>query len=126
MRPGNPFKRRRVSLTSLIDVIFLLLLFFMLSSTFSTYSDLELFGAGTGDRATGSRPAFLQMTADKFRLNGKGVDAETLSNALAALKAENDVNALVLSVGAEASAQQLVDAMVILRSVDGLTVQIIQ
>ena len=34
--------RRRLGLTPLIDVIFLLLLFFMLSSTFSRFSDLSL------------------------------------------------------------------------------------
>lgn len=34
--------RKRLSMTPLVDVIFLLLMFFMLSSTFSKYSALEL------------------------------------------------------------------------------------
>ena len=35
----RPARRRRLPLTPLIDVIFLLLLFFMLSSTFTRFSD---------------------------------------------------------------------------------------
>ncbi len=34
--------RRRISLTPLIDVIFLLLMFFMLSSTFARFADLDV------------------------------------------------------------------------------------
>ena len=41
-------RRRRLSMTSLIDVIFLLLLFFMLSSTFTRFAELELAAGGTG------------------------------------------------------------------------------
>lgn len=126
MQLESTFRRRRISLTSLIDVIFLLLLFFMLSSTFSSYSDLELFGAGTGGRSSESRPAFLQLKSDLIRLNGRAVEASDLERALLSLKNEHDINALVFSVGADASAQDLVDTMVILRSVDGLAIQIIQ
>ena len=43
MRLESPgYVRRQISVTSLIDVIFLLLLFFMLSSTFSKFADVEL------------------------------------------------------------------------------------
>ena len=41
-------RRRRLSMTSLIDVIFLLLLFFMLTSTFTRFSEVELTAAGSG------------------------------------------------------------------------------
>ena len=41
----------RLSMTSLIDVIFLLLLFFMLTSTFSKFSEVELAAEGTSDEA---------------------------------------------------------------------------
>ncbi|MEX0280950.1 MAG: biopolymer transporter ExbD, partial [Arenibacterium sp.] len=43
MRNVAPRRRRVVSLTALIDVVFLLLLFFMLTSTFSSFGEIELF-----------------------------------------------------------------------------------
>ena len=39
-------KRKPLSLTSLIDVIFLLLLFFMLTSTFTRFARVEIFRRG--------------------------------------------------------------------------------
>ncbi|WP_367714863.1 biopolymer transporter ExbD [Nitratireductor sp. GISD-1A_MAKvit] len=42
-------RRKPLSLTSLIDVIFLLLLFFMLSSTFTRFASVEISG-GAGFR----------------------------------------------------------------------------
>jgi biopolymer transport protein ExbD len=48
-----------VTLTPLIDVIFLLLLFFMLSSTFTRFAEVPLTNAGGGvaDRAAAALPA---------------------------------------------------------------------
>ena len=44
-------------MTSLIDVIFLLLLFFMLTSTFSKFAEIELAAATSGaGAATGAKP----------------------------------------------------------------------
>ena len=57
MRVDTPrFARRRLGLTPLIDVIFLLLLFFMLSSTFSRFSQVPVEGGAAGG-GTGNRPA---------------------------------------------------------------------
>ncbi|ANG61716.1 biopolymer transporter TolR [Marinobacterium aestuarii] len=43
-----PARRRAISLTPLIDVVFILLLFFMLSSTFTQWRQLDLAVPGTG------------------------------------------------------------------------------
>nr|WP_067287995.1 biopolymer transporter ExbD [Marinobacterium profundum] len=43
-----PARRRAISLTPLIDVVFILLLFFMLSSTFTQWRQLDLVVPGTG------------------------------------------------------------------------------
>ena len=44
-------QRRRASITSLIDVIFLLLLFFMLASTFSKFSEIDIAVASAAGRS---------------------------------------------------------------------------
>ena len=49
-------------MTPLIDVIFLLLLFFMLSSTFTRFSDVEMeIGGGGGGATTVDGAAFLRL-----------------------------------------------------------------
>ncbi|MEM8921756.1 MAG: biopolymer transporter ExbD, partial [Pseudomonadota bacterium] len=42
-------RRGRSSITSLIDVIFLLLLFFMLASTFTRFSEVDIAAASASD-----------------------------------------------------------------------------
>jgi biopolymer transport protein ExbD len=119
-----PFRRRKLSLTSLIDVIFLLLLFFMLSSTFSQFSEVELATAGQG-RASSSdtRPIFVQLRVDSLRLNAREVPLDGLAEALAALM-EGEARALV-STGADVTAQRLTDLLMALRGIPGLSVQVL-
>lgn len=75
-------KRAAIGLTSLIDVIFLLLLFFMLASSFSRYQQLSVSSAAAGTGA-GARPALLRLHGDgKMDLNGVPVDADALDEAL--------------------------------------------
>ncbi|HSF64459.1 MAG TPA: biopolymer transporter ExbD [Paracoccaceae bacterium] len=49
------FRRRALSLTSLVDVIFLLLIFFMLATTFTRTTDLPLAGGWPGQVARQTR-----------------------------------------------------------------------
>jgi biopolymer transport protein ExbD len=48
-----PAARRRLSLTPLIDIVFILLLFFMVATSFSQHTDVSiaLAGSGTGNAA---------------------------------------------------------------------------
>jgi len=119
-----PFRRRKLSLTSLIDVIFLLLLFFMLSSTFSQFSEVELASAGQGQAAVSeSRPIFVQLREDGLRVNARAVPLDGLAEALAALM-EGEARALV-SAGADVTAQRLTDLLLALRGIPGLSVQVL-
>jgi len=122
--PRAPFRRRKLSLTSLIDVIFLLLLFFMLSSTFSQYSEVDLATAGTGRGVVSeTRPIFVQLRADSLSVNARAVPLDGLAEALAPLT-EGKARALV-STGAEVTAQRLTDLLLALRSIPGLSVQVL-
>ena len=70
-------QRRRASITSLIDVIFLLLLFFMLASTFSKYSEIELAslpgGAPAEDSAEDTQSLRIEASRAPARLRRIGL-----------------------------------------------------
>ena len=121
MRNTAPFVRRPMSMTPLIDVIFLLLLFFMLSSTFSRFAELELSSATAGT-ASSTEPVervFVQLGPDRIALNGAVVTLDDLA-------AQIETGQVLVSLDAEASAQRLVDLLVRLRGRDGLTVTVLE
>ncbi|MCY0094953.1 biopolymer transporter ExbD [Hoeflea sp. J2-29] len=119
--------RRQISMTSLIDVIFLLLLFFMLSSTFSRFADVELgTGGGSAAAASDATPAFVKLSDGRLSLNGSALPVEALGAELARQQSANGINQLILSVDETASSQQLVDVLLIARKLPGLSLQIVQ
>lgn len=107
-----PIRRgRRLSLTSLIDVIFLLLLFFMLSSTFTKFSEVEITGGRSGFNAASQRPdIIINLTKDDWRINGVHVSPDQSSAKLAELSANGAKSAVIL-VGDDVSSQTLVSAV---------------
>lgn len=120
--------RRRLSLTSLIDVIFLLLLFFMLTSTFSQYAEVELAAGGAGQApASDNAPAmFLQLGADTVTLNGQSVVLDALVQTMQAfLGDEGTAQQLLVSLRDDVSAQRLTDLLVVLRAVPDLRVTVL-
>lgn len=75
---------RKLSLTPLIDVVFLLLVFFMLASTFSRFSSLSISGgtASSGQTAPGEI-AFIRILEDgTLDLNGAPLKHEELASKL--------------------------------------------
>ncbi|MFD1695593.1 ExbD/TolR family protein [Roseibium aestuarii] len=103
-------KRKAVGLTSLIDVIFLLLLFFMLASSFSRYQFLPLASGAQGGGAE-VKPAYVRVhSAETMDLNGQPVRREDLSARFAELVAR-DGKLVAIWSGPEASVQQVVDVM---------------
>lgn len=108
-------------MTPLIDVIFLLLLFFMLSSTFSTFGEIELSQAtaGAAPQTAPSERAFVQLGAGRLVLNGAPVTLEELA-------AELETGQVLVSLDADTTAQRLVDLLVRLRGRDGLTVTVLE
>ncbi len=117
------FQRRKLSLTSLIDVIFLLLLFFMLSSTFSQFSEVDLATAGQGQAPSEARPIFLQLRTTDLSVNARAVPLAALAEALRPLM--SDETQVLVSTGADVTAQRLTDLLVALRAIPGLSVQVL-
>lgn len=121
-------------MTPLIDVIFLLLLFFMLTSTFSSFGEIELSQATSGtatQKAEPSQRLFMQLGPERIVLNGAEVtladlvaDLDVRVNATAAEAAQT--LQLFVSLDAQTSAQRVVDLLVRLRGRDGLTVTVLE
>lgn len=106
-------------MTSLIDVIFLLLLFFMLTSTFSKFSEVELSAAGGGAAlAPGDKPLFLQLGAEGLTLNGDALELAGLAAALP--EAAEPPVPLLISLREGVTAQRLTDLLVVLRGAQGV------
>ncbi|MEL6218955.1 MAG: biopolymer transporter ExbD [Pseudomonadota bacterium] len=77
---SRPRRRLRISLTPLIDVVFILLVFFMLASSFLDWRSIRLSAAPSGGPATGVEGALLvELTANGVRLSGERMDLATLS-----------------------------------------------
>lgn len=108
--------RRRMSLTPMIDVVFLLLIFFMLASRFGMDAVLPIAGGTKGtDSEWQGAPRLVDVTPDGTLLNGEPVAAADLPAAVAdLLPAEG--GAVILRPREEADVQRLVDVMDVLRA----------
>lgn len=118
-------RRNRLSMTSLIDVIFLLLLFFMLTSTFSRFAEIELATAtGGGAAAPGQKPYFLQLDPQRLRLNGQALALADLGDSL--LTEAPEGAPVLVSLGRDVDAQRLTDLLIALRALPGLRVTVLE
>ncbi len=119
-------RKRRLSLTSLIDVIFLLLLFFMLSSTFSRFAEVELSTASAGRiDNSGTKPSFLQVSPETLRINGRDIAMDVLPETFADLSPDADTLPLIISLQDDVTAQRLTDILVVLRGIDRLSIRVL-
>ncbi len=119
-------RRRRLSMTSLIDVIFLLLLFFMLSSTFSRFAEVELStqnadGTGSSD----VERSFLQLGEETLRVNGQDIALAALPDRFADMSPQAEHLQVIVSMADDVTAQRLTDVLVILRTIDRLRISVL-
>ena len=110
-----PRPRRRPGLTPLIDVVFLLLVFFMLASRFGVEGTLPLAASGVTGAWEGP-PRLVTVRAGDVLVNG--VPAPDPAAALSPLMPDGGGPVVLRSEGADL--QRLVDAMTDLRAA-GLT-----
>ncbi len=99
----EPLKTRtRLSLTPLIDVVFLLLLFFMLATQFEKYQSIDLVfpSSNTEEKQTDLKPTIIQLLAnEKLIINGILIDHSlSLNQVLNSLDQKNSAG-VVLKVG---------------------------
>lgn len=78
---GSPARLRRPNLTPMIDVVFLLLVFFMLASRFGIESSVPLALAGQADSYSGP-PRLVTVSPEALTLNGVAIADADLVGAL--------------------------------------------
>lgn len=114
----EPPKRRKPSLTPMIDVVFLLLVFFMLSARFGADQVLPMtLGGGTG--AYTGPPRLIETGPEGVRLNGVTMPIDALISQLKTM-VETPEDALILRGIDGADTQMIIDLMSAL-SVAGYT-----
>jgi biopolymer transport protein ExbD len=122
------FRARRqddieVNVTSLIDVVLLLLIFFMVSTRFVDESKIDLQLPSASEHPVASEPNAIEIVIDKrgqFFINGKALvngQIATLQQALGELKAETKDPMVIISADRETNFQSAVDAMDAARAV---------
>ncbi len=105
-----------INLTPLIDVVFLLLIFFMVSTTFDTTSELKIVLPEASQNQTTTQPETLNLLIDdagKFYLNARELSdtrAATLRAALQGFLEGRDLP-IVIQSDAQSPVQSLVTAM---------------
>ena len=116
------FRRSRkpdsgINLTPLIDVVFLLLIFFMVTTTFTQETRLLISLPEAGGETVDAEPESLELTIDKegnYALNGQSLINRDIKTIMAALKdasAGNRDLPVVITADAESSHQAVVSAM---------------
>lgn len=127
MRPDRRFRQRRLTLTPLIDVIFLLLLFFMLSSTFTRVNEINLSASGSGNRAGtfAGKTLFIRLTSQGATLNGTAVALADLGQNLTALRGTGPAQ-VILSLSDEVVSQDFIDLFARLNALPDLPVTVLQ
>lgn len=113
-------------MTSLIDVIFLLLLFFMLSSTFSRFGEVELTAAAGGDNRQDRRPVFVSLQADALRVNGRDAELSDLKDRLKPQQQNAQTLSVIVSLGNRVTAQRLTDFLAVVNGIAGLSVTVLE
>lgn len=112
-----PKEQPEINLTSLIDVVFLLLIFFMISTTFEQSSALQINLPESNDEPVEQvgNPVVLAIDArGNMALNDRRLpnnDAETIHNALGDVRANIRRSALVISADADTSHKYVVRVM---------------
>mgnify|MGYP000061853629 CR=1 FL=1 len=127
-RRNTGFARRALSMTPLIDIIFLLLLFFMLTSTFTKFAEIPLITAGETrtEPATPKNPVFLRVAEDGLSVNGDPTDFADITQAIRNAKTDQPETLVLLSIEETVPAQLFVDALTRSRAVPDVSVVVLR
>jgi biopolymer transport protein ExbD len=110
---SEPRRRRNlISLTPLIDVVFILLVFFMLASSFLDWRAIELDApprAGSGDGLTGAM--LVEVRAGGLRLAGQRIEWPALLARLRAPSRDDEAPRVLIRPDEAVSLQRAVDVV---------------
>ena len=110
---GHQTRRRRIGLTPTIDVVFLLLVFFMLAARFGVTDAIPVTLSGGAALSYDGPPRLVTVLPNGLRVNG--IDTSDPVQALTPLMG-SDKDIIILRARDGASVQALLDAMGQLRA----------
>ena len=119
--------KRSIGLTPLIDVVFLLLVFFMLASTFLKFGTVALETAGAGAAIAEPSEVILVHVggARGYRVNGRSTKSEELTGVVNQLIDQGARDAIIV-LRSRAAVDDLVDAVRKLRQGRAASVRIVE
>ena len=115
---NTPIRRRRPSLTPMIDVVFLLLIFFMLVARFGVDKVIHInlpSALGQSSQYEGAPRLVEIKSGNLVSLNGLEIPLDQLSNNLSKLMPSPNA-LIILRSSAEANTQDLLDVLLYLKS----------
>ncbi|GAC24085.1 biopolymer transport protein ExbD [Paraglaciecola mesophila KMM 241] len=105
-------RKQSISLTALIDVVFILLMFFMLTSSFTKFSAVEMQSSLAASVLSDSKPQLLRLSVDGQLSYAQVALGDSAALTDAALSSEFDASMpTVLQPAAETQVQVIVDAL---------------
>jgi len=113
-----------LDIAPLIDIVFLLLVFFMLTSTFIVPEAIELeLPESTSANVTDTQPIIVAMDKKtQLSLNGERIELKQLRKAIEALLKQDKTSAITLKTDAHTEVQQLLQVMDEIRLAGGSNV----
>ena len=129
LRPGSSEKRVELNITPLIDVVFLLLIFFMVSTTFNRESELQINLPKASPGSVDLPEELVEIVIAKdgsYVIGGKALPDQhpmTVQQALSDAVGEHTERTVVLRADAETPHQAVITAMDAARKlgISGLT-----
>jgi len=122
-------QKLKIGLTPLIDMVFLLVVFFMLTTTFSTTEVINLdFSSGDVAPVEKGKDDSILLSVEKnniFYINGKKLDQISLKKELRNMLKDGKERTIILHGRAGSNVQNLVNAMDIARMSGGSNITII-
>lgn len=117
---------QQLNMAPLIDVVLLLLIFFMLTSTFYTAQAIELqLPSASTSTPTDDQPVVVALSkAGEITVNGSVVAMDVLIEILRPLLSTTEKPAVTLKTEATTSVQQMLDVMDAVRAAGGQRVAI--
>ena len=122
----SPRRRRLVSLTPLIDVVFILLVFFMLASTFTEWRAMELAvpAEATEPHPDQPEPLVVKVAADGLQLDGDPLSLGALVERVGAAVDAEPERGIIVRPGDDVRLQRVVTVMERLNAAGGTRISL--
>lgn len=105
-----------INLIPLIDVLLVILIFLMVTTTYARYSELKINLPSAAGEQSPQKPQSIQVSVDlsgRYQINEQNVDGtiEALAKSMSALAKGNAGMVVVISADAKASHQSVINVM---------------